>query len=97
MGMSPGRSAGGSGRARRKKKTKRGMRRAATGCSNSSDIAGAKHSPQNKIQSSGGIVDVRYLDDGTIITVPELVVPWLQAYDRISAEQGGNETKEIPL
>ena len=45
--------------------------------------------PQNKIQGSGGIVDVWYLDDGTIITVPQLVHPWLQAYDRVSELQGG--------
>ena len=45
--------------------------------------------PLNKIQTGGGIVDVWYLDDGTVVTVPQLVLPWLQAYDRVSEIQGG--------
>eukprot|EP00973_Karenia_brevis_P088846 12323109-Karenia_brevis.AAC.1 len=45
--------------------------------------------PQNAVQHRGGVVDVWYLDDGTAIMVPELAVHYLQAYDRITASQGG--------
>lgn len=34
-------------------------------------------------------MDVWYLDDGTIALLPELAVPYLLAYDRITHQQGG--------
>ena len=45
--------------------------------------------PGSNIQKAGGIVDVWYFDDGTVIIVPQLVQPWLRAYDRVSELQGG--------
>ena len=53
--------------------------------------------PGNEIQLGGGVVDVWYLDDGTVVLAPELVVPYLKAYDASTALQGGkrNVTKTI--
>ena len=45
--------------------------------------------PANATQQGGGVVDVWYLDDGTIYLLPELAAPYLQAYDRVTAAQGG--------
>ena len=45
--------------------------------------------PGNEVQLSGGLVDLWYLDDGTIILTPGLVGAYLRAYDRVTAQQGG--------
>ena len=42
--------------------------------------------PGNRIQRSGGIVDVWYLDDGTVVIDPRLLVPYLRAFDAASDE-----------
>ena len=34
-------------------------------------------------------MDVWYLDDGTIVTTPELAVAYLKAYDHVTEKQGG--------
>ena len=51
---------------------------------------GVRHShPGNEVQLGGGLVDVWYLDDGTAIMTPELLVAYLLAYDRVTDTQGG--------
>ena len=45
--------------------------------------------PANAIQQGGGIVDVWFLDDGTAYMMPDLAAPYLGAYDRVTAAQGG--------
>ncbi|CAK0851600.1 unnamed protein product, partial [Prorocentrum cordatum] len=45
--------------------------------------------PANATQQGGGVVDVWYCDDGTIYLLPELAALYLQAYDSVTATQGG--------
>lgn len=54
---------------------------------------GRGNHPGNKVQAGGGIVDVWYLDDATIMTRPWLVSGYLRAYDRLTTEQGGRRNK----
>jgi len=37
--------------------------------------------PDNEVQKGGGIAEFWYLDDGDILCDPELVLPYLQAFD----------------
>ena len=43
--------------------------------------------PGNRIQMAGGVVDVWFLDDGTVVCDPLLVVPYLLAFDDASGEK----------
>ena len=45
--------------------------------------------PGNNIQSGGGVAGVWYLDDATLITRPQLALPWWQGYDKRTEAQGG--------
>ena len=44
--------------------------------------------PRDEIQKNGGIVDAWYLDDGTVISDPRLVVPFLSHFQEVDAEAG---------
>jgi len=52
-------------------------------------VRGRPNHPANEIQTNGGLVDVWLLDDATVMISPELMVPYLRAYDRGTAAQGG--------
>ena len=54
-----------------------------------------KSHPGNVTACRGGITDVWFLDDGTVVLLPELIGPYLRAYDTETQKQGGkrNVTK----
>ena len=55
-----------------------------------SDSAGAiVPDPLHEVQLHGGLLDEWYLDDGDILCDPRLVVPYLQAFDRVNPQVGG--------
>eukprot|EP00973_Karenia_brevis_P001265 172883-Karenia_brevis.AAC.1 len=49
--------------------------------------------PGHEIQSGGGLVDVWYLDDGTIVCDPMLVVPFLNQFDVHSGRAGASRNR----
>eukprot|EP00973_Karenia_brevis_P041048 5679954-Karenia_brevis.AAC.1 len=50
--------------------------------------------PAHEITKGSGLVDGWFFDDGAIITLPELVVPFLEAFDECSAEAGAERSRE---
>ena len=54
------------------------------------DGRGARHAhPDNALAYRGGLADAWFLDDGTIIALPELVVSYLEGYHKSIRVQGG--------
>ena len=45
--------------------------------------------PDHEVRKAGGMVDVWYLDDGTIMLHPIFVCPYLRAFDSLKARTGG--------
>ncbi len=45
--------------------------------------------PLHEVQSGGGLADWWYLDDGDILCHPRLVLPYLQCFDPVNGEVGG--------
>lgn len=50
--------------------------------------------PCNDTQLAGGVTQVSYLDDGWTFLRADLVVPWLEAFDRQVAKTGGSRDRK---
>ena len=50
---------------------------------------GVRIDPKHSIQVNGGLIDFWYLDDGDILCDPSLVLPYLEAFDRLNPSIGG--------
>lgn len=49
--------------------------------------------PANRIADGSGLLDMWYFDDGTILAIPELAVPFLEAFDKQSSFVGSERNR----
>ncbi len=61
---------------------------------NAGPDGGRLMNPRNEIQAHGGIVDSFYLDDGTIICAPQLVVPYMTRFQHVDKHEAGSELNQ---